>query len=1529
MKRLFCALAALALFITTCFTLLRVGNNFHPGKIASHNNRQNPLAPDSVLETGKTKPDEEQRKQIIETYGKLPLSFEANRGQVDPKVKFTSRGHGYALFLASTEAVLSLHHASRASETSNGLASSSTNENAVIRMKVLGATESPTITGVEELGKTNFFIGNKPQEWRPAVPNYARVRYEAIYPGVDLIFHGSNQSQLEYDFLVSPGTDPAVIRLGFDGVNTPTLDEMGNLVLHTNDGDVMWQAPVAYQEIDRTRRSVVARYEINARNEVVFRLGAYDREKELIIDPVLIYSTYLGGSALELVSSVALDGAGNVYITGGTNSDDFPIKNALQTQPGAGDAFVTKLSPTGDSVVYSTYLGGVDPLGGAAGSAIAVDSAGNAYVIGTTCTASFPTVNPFQSQIAPSQNTTPCDAFVAKLSPAGDSLVYSTYLGGNCKDVGSDISVDASGNAYVTGITGMGSFRPCSEAANFPTANALQNAPGGLQDAFVAKLATAGNSLVYSTYLGGSLDDDARGLVIDNSGAAYVTGTARSPNFPIVNPLPESSFGGEDAFVAKVVPDGSALAYSTFLGGSCSVGWDIAVDATGSAYVTGRTCATDFPLVNPIATYGGLQDAFVARLSPSGQSLLFSSYLGGNSEDVGFAIAIDGIGDIYITGYTQSTNFPTRDAVQSTKSAGVDAFVTKISQRSGTGGLTACGALVYSSYLGGTDPFSSSDFPSEDRGVDIVVDSAHQAYAVGNTSAVDFPIVNALQPTKAGKLDGFVSKFDVGPDPPTEPIARAGTDLTVAEGTTATLDGSLSTDPDCDVLHYHWEQVAGPAVTLSDPAISRPTFIAPIVASGGATLTFQLTVDDGVHSSAVDTINVTVTNINQEAMPHAGADQTVQTGSTVTLDGAGSFDADGDSLIYFWVQIAGTPVALSNQNTANPTFTAPSSDETLAFELYVFDPETWKKFLDDGYLPAFDVVQIFVRHVNPDTDNDGVPDVNDNCPIHANPNQEDADGDGIGDGCDNCALHSNPQQEDGDKDGVGDACDNCRVNANPQQEDADGDGVGDICDNCRTTPNTDQADTDNDGIGDVCDNCRITPNADQTDVDGDGVGDVCDNCRINSNPSQEDADSDGVGDVCDNCRVTGNADQADLDRDGVGDACDNCRLKSNSNQEDADHDGVGDVCDNCRTTANPGQIDADADGVGDACDNCRTNANSDQTDLDADGVGDVCDSCRGAANSNQLDSDGDGIGDACDNCRVTFNPDQADADGDGVGDACDNCRTTANNDQVDVDHDGVGDACDNCRVTANVDQTDADGDGVGDVCDNCRSSSNSDQTDADKDGIGDVCDNCRSHGNSDQTDSDRDGVGDACDNCSSTPNPDQRDTNADGIGDVCTPFQYPNNAQFVVGDLANFSAGVTVYFWGSQWAKNNPMSGGPAPSTFKGFVDNPDHPTCGGKWSSLPGNSSQPPATIPEYVAVIVAGHIQQDGSVISGDVTRILIVKTNAGYGPSPGHQGTGQVVAVICSSSTQSASWLYRFFDLGALSHFGGNLDFRFVSL
>jgi hypothetical protein len=415
-------------------------------------------------------------------------------------------------------------------------------------------------------------------------------------------------------------------------------------------------------------------------------------------------------------------------------------------------------------------------------------------------------------------------------------------------------------------------------------------------------------------------------------------------------------------------------------------------------------------------------------------------------------------------------------------------------------------------------------------------------------------------------------------------------------------------------------------------------------------------------------------------------------------------------------------------------------------------------------------------------------------------------------------------------------------------------------------------DSDNDGVPDASDNCPTTPNPDQADVDGDGVGDACDACPTDPSKINPGACGCGVPDT-------------DSDGDGTPDCSDACPNDPQKTHPGSCGCGVPDT-------------DTDHDGVPDCVDNCPLRANPDQADADHDGVGDVCDNCPRNANPHQEDSDHDGVGDACDNCRGTSNPRQEDSDHDGVGDACDNCRETSNPRQEDSDHDGVGDACDNCRVTPNPHQEDADHDGVGDACDNCPRNANPRQEDADHDGVGDACDNCPSNANPRQEDADRDGVGDACDNCPTTPNPDQRDSDGDGVGDLCTPYQLPAGGDFVIGDLVDLTGGATVYFWGSQWEQNNPMSGGSGPNAFKGFEDGTATPACGMTWTSGPGNSSHPPPTVPQFMAVIVASSVQKNGSVITGNVREIVIIQTDPGYGPSPGHVGTGRVVAILCAS-------------------------------
>ncbi|MGO9097611.1 MAG: SBBP repeat-containing protein [Bryobacteraceae bacterium] len=455
-------------------------------------------------------------------YGKLPLAFEPNAGQTAPEVRFLTRGRGMTTFFSDTEAVMVLHKSERRSRDAfHRTGPPPKVEQAVVRMKLAGATKRGQAVGLEKLpGVSNYFIGNDPKKWRTEVPHYARVKYEAVYPGVDLVWYGT-QWQLEYDFVVAPGADPKQIQVAYEGVESVGVEAGGDLVLRTALGEVRQQPPRVYQQIGGKRVEVSAHYALVARNRVRFELAKYDRKRELCIDPlVLVYSTYLGGSGEEWGEAIAVDAAGSAYVTGATSSINFPTQSPYQaTYQGSEDAFVTKLAPTGNALVYSTYLGG---SGDDEGWGIAVDASGSAYLTGATSSTNFPTQSPYQGtfQAGLTNQGVAFDVFVTKLTPAGNALAYSTYLGGGA---GWAIAADGAGSAYVTGTA----------VANFPTQSAYQATfQGGTTDAFVTKLTPAGSALVYSTYLGGSGIDEGYGIAVDAAGSAYVTGYTESSDFP-------------------------------------------------------------------------------------------------------------------------------------------------------------------------------------------------------------------------------------------------------------------------------------------------------------------------------------------------------------------------------------------------------------------------------------------------------------------------------------------------------------------------------------------------------------------------------------------------------------------------------------------------------------------------------------------------------------------------------------------------------------------------------------------------------------------------------------------------------------------------------------------------------------------------------------------------------------------------------------------------------------------------------------
>jgi len=767
----------------------------------------------------------------LELYGKLPLSFEANHGQADSRVKYLSRGRGYTLLLTGNEAVLSLAKQQAISEgmglTSRRSGSKGSRGNkgqscgtsadhempgsALFRMKLLGSNPRARATALDELpGKSNYLIGNDPKRWRTNLPTYARVRYQGVYPGVDLVFYG-NQRQLEHDFVVAPGADPNSIRFGLEGSDRISLDKDGNLVLAVAGDEVQFQKPVIYQQDRGARREIAGGYVLKNNHEVKFEVGAYDHSQPLVIDPVLSYSTYLGGNGFDIGLSIAVDSTGSAYVTGQTASTNFPVTaGALQSAfRGAPIPFVAKLMPDGTALAYSTYLGGsgainpfTDTNQGDTGRAIAVDSLGHAYITGQTSSTDFP-ITPGAFQTALAGEGSGCsvsmgNAFVAELNPTGSGFVYSTYLGGNNTDAGFGIAIDATGNAYVAGRALSTNF-PVTPGAYRTTfdPSGFDCSCSGPEDVFVTKLNPSGTALVYSTYVGGGI---ATGVAIDSGGNAYVTGTTNSPSYPTTagsfRTTPISAAGGcsdRDSIVTKLSADGSALVYSTYLGGSADdVANGIAVDASNNAYVTGETNSANFPTTAGAlqTALAGSRDAFVTKLDPTGSSLVYSTYLGGSgSNQFGNGIAVDGSGNAFVSGYTDAANFPvTANASQGAFGGGaVDAFVAEIN--------AAGSSLQFSTFLGGS---------GTDGGFGIALDTAGSIYVSGFTDSAGFPTTaGAFQTTfGGGSADAFVAKLSpTTPDktPPTtnatpSPAANAAgwnnTNVTVSFNATDNSGGS-------------------------------------------------------------------------------------------------------------------------------------------------------------------------------------------------------------------------------------------------------------------------------------------------------------------------------------------------------------------------------------------------------------------------------------------------------------------------------------------------------------------------------------------------------------------------------------------------------------------------------------------------------------------------------------------------------------------------------------------------------------------
>ena len=691
-----------------------------------------PSDPQSIV----SRPETDPKARLNREFGNLPIQFEANEGQGPADVKFISRGRGYNLHLKSDEAVLSVRK--NQAETST------------LRLRIVGGSTAPQINPVEELpGKMNYFVGNDPANWRKGIKTYKRVEYKDVYPGVDLVYYG-REGKLEYDFVIAPKVDPKSIQVSFVGAKQLRVNETGALIVELDGSELVQPAPFLYQETSEGLQQINGRYVLKGSDRFAFEVDAYDPSKPLVIDPTLTYSTFLEGSAQGLI----MDSTGNAYITGTTQFD----------------VFVFKLNSSGTALLYSTVFGGTFSD---IGVDIAVDSAENVYVTGRTESSDFPMVN--AAQPSPGGSFLNQDGFVTKINSTGSGLIYSTYLGGSGFDFTRGIAVTLNGNACVVGGT---------TSTDFPTSNALQPSknPASGGDSFATKFSVSG-AFVYSTYLGGSGDDAGLTVAIDSSDNTYIAGRTDSTNFPTtVNARQAVLRGDTDGFISKLSPSGNQLLYSTYHGGtSYDAVLVMALDSAGNIYVTGETHSSDFPLLNPIPPNGAFSnDVFVTKFNPTGNAFIYSTYLGGNADDTPWGLALDPTGNLYVTGSTQSADFPLVQPLQRVLNNG-DIFITKINS-AGT-------ALTFSTYFGS----SGGEIP-----FDIAVNSSGSIFIVGTTGdSSSFPITaNAFQATSNFLEAGFALRID--PAPTTNYFSISGKVTGVPFAVPIVLSGSASRSANTD-----------------------------------------------------------------------------------------------------------------------------------------------------------------------------------------------------------------------------------------------------------------------------------------------------------------------------------------------------------------------------------------------------------------------------------------------------------------------------------------------------------------------------------------------------------------------------------------------------------------------------------------------------------------------------------------------------------------------------------------------------------
>jgi hypothetical protein len=682
----------------------------------------------------------------------LPASFETNLGQTDPSVRFLARFRGGRAFFTDAEAVLQLPRGTGARPDPRSREVPASPGADVVRMRLEGARSVPPIPLDPLPGRSHYLLGNDPAGWIRGVPHHGALVASGLLPGVDLRWRGLRGGRLAYDLLLAPGADPASAVLRWEGLRDLALDATGALVGRTGGGVLRHSPPVAWQVDGRRRLPVAASFALLGGERVGFRLGRLDPSLPTVIDPSLDYSTFLGGNNGEFVKGIAAGPAGTIIAVGQTSSFNFPTTGAFQPSKASNeDAYVTKVSATGSSLVYSTFLGG-------AGTDFAFDVAvaadGAATVCGYAEGTGFPTLNAFDGAYASAR-----DGFLSRLSSDGSSLLFSTYLGGSSEDIALGVALASDGGAVVCGYTA---------STNFATTSlAYQTSAPASKNGFVLRTGADGSTLAWSTFLGGSSEEEALDIGVDPSGGILVAGWTVSADFPAVNAVQSYKSGSQDAFLSRLSADGSSLTRSTFFGGTSNeVAYCMSVDSLGRATIAGTTSSPDLPLVGAFqAAPAGSSEGFVARYSASGTSIERSTYLGGTGDDYPLGIGVDLDGAVAVVGQTSSLDFPLQLPIQGTRAAQYDAFVTMFQP--------SVAAPIFSTYLGGSgyDIGNAVAFDTTGR---IVVGG----YSNGATNT--FPVQGAFQSVHGGVVDGFLSAFDRLPAAPQD-VAAVLVDLDAAE----------------------------------------------------------------------------------------------------------------------------------------------------------------------------------------------------------------------------------------------------------------------------------------------------------------------------------------------------------------------------------------------------------------------------------------------------------------------------------------------------------------------------------------------------------------------------------------------------------------------------------------------------------------------------------------------------------------------------------------------------------------------------